>query len=156
RRTGCCVLAFGTAADLAPRPVVPLRIGTTTRRHVLNQADAVASQAAARGHAGRLQVRAAFERGDARLGSAKAHPAVGAHLPLGPDVPLGKLLVRGRRWAVHACKGRAYGTLGAESGAEPPRFQACCAKIARRWGARFPAQSGQQVVNTSRGSLDEV
>src|SRR5215471_8626979 len=34
--------------------------------------------------------------------------------------------------------------------------QACCAKMARRWGARLPAQRGQQVVSTSRGSLDEV
>src|SRR5262249_10853105 len=114
RRTGCCVLALGTAADLAPRPVVPLGIGTTPRRYVLNQANAVAGHTAAGGHAGRLQVRAAFERGYARLGGAKADTAVGAHLPLGPDVPLGKLLVRRRRWAVHACKGRAYGAPGAE------------------------------------------
>src|SRR5262252_1187384 len=35
-------------------------------------------------------------------------------------------------------------------------YQASCAKIARRCGARFPAQSGQQVVNTSRGSFDDA
>src|SRR5215467_523169 len=43
--------------------------------------------------------------------------------------------------------------LGAAGGRDS---QASCAKIARRCGARFPAQSGQQVVNTSRGSFDDA
>ena len=116
------MLTFDTAADLAPGPVVPLCIGTTPRRDVVDEAYAVPCHAATRGHPGRLQVCTAFERGDAGLSGAKADTAVSAYLPLGPDIPLGKLLVRIWRWAVHACKGRAYGAPGAETGAEPPRF----------------------------------
>src|SRR5215471_12456349 len=44
--------------------------------------------------------------------------------------------------------------LGHDAGCRPG--QASCAKIARRCGARFPAHSGQHVVSTSRGSLDEA
>jgi len=122
RHTGRCVLLFSTAADLTPRPVVPLRIGATPQRHVFDEAYTVAGHAATRGHPGRLQVRPVFEGGDAGLSGAKADTAVSAYLPLGPDIPLGKLLVRTGRWAVHACKGRAYDVLGAESGGRPPRF----------------------------------
>src|SRR5262249_50502911 len=110
------MLAFRTTADLAPGPVVPLCIGTTSWRDVFDQAYAVSGHATTRGQPRRLQIRAAFERRYAGLSGPKADTAVSAYLPLGPDVPLGKLLVRTRRWAVHACKGRAYGTLGAESG----------------------------------------
>ena len=122
RATGRFMLTFNAAADLAPGPVVPLCIGATPRHDVFDEAYTVAGHAATRGHPGRLQVRTAFERGDAGLSGAKADTAVSAYLPLGPDIPLGKLLVRIWRWAVHACKGRAYGTLGADSGGSPPRF----------------------------------
>src|SRR5215472_15200137 len=107
--------AFCTTADLAPGPVVPLRIGTTPWRDVFDQPYAVSGHATTGGQSRRLQICAAFERGYAGLSRPKADTAVGAYLPLGPDIPLGKLLVRTRRWAVHACKGRAYGSLGAES-----------------------------------------
>jgi hypothetical protein len=99
------MLALRPAADLSTSPVVPLGIRTTPGRDVLSEADPMAAHAASRGNAGSLQVRTTFLGGHCRLRCTQTNAVVGAHLTLGPDVPLGKLLVQIGRWAVHHSKG---------------------------------------------------
>ena len=65
----------------------------------------MAGHTAPSGHAGSLQIGTAFLRGQTRLSRAETNAVVGAYLTLGPDIPLGKLLIRTRCRAVHHCKG---------------------------------------------------